>query len=55
MLSTDTCLRGHLRAFGGHGFDHLLVNVLPALRDAGVSEEQIQIMMVENPARLLPF
>jgi predicted metal-dependent phosphotriesterase family hydrolase len=55
LLSTDTCLRGHLRAFGGHGFDHLLVNVLPALRQAGVSEEQIQIMMVENPARLLPF
>ncbi len=55
LLSTDTTLRGHLHAFGGHGYDHLLVKILPQLRAAGVGEEQIHIMLVENPARLLPF
>jgi phosphotriesterase-related protein len=30
---------------------HILDNVLPALRQAGVSEAQIQAMTVENPRR----
>jgi phosphotriesterase-related protein len=55
LLSTDTCLRPHLHAFGGHGYDHLAIKILPSLRDAGVSEEQIRIMLIENPARILPF
>jgi phosphotriesterase-related protein len=55
LLSTDTTLRPHLHAFGGHGYDHLIVKILPELRAQGVSHEQIQTMMVENPARLLPF
>jgi phosphotriesterase-related protein len=55
LLSTDTCQRPHLHAFGGHGYDHLAVKILPALRQAGVSEEQIHIMLLENPARILPF
>jgi len=55
LLSTDVTLRHHLHAYGGHGYDHLAENVLPALRKAGVSEEQIHIMTVVNPARVLPF
>lgn len=55
LLSTDVTLRPHLHAFGGHGYDHLAVHILPALREAGVSEEQIHIMTVANPARVLPF
>jgi predicted metal-dependent phosphotriesterase family hydrolase len=55
LLSTDTCQRTHLHAFGGHGYDHLIVKILPALKEAGVSDEQIHVMMFENPARLLPF
>lgn len=55
LLSTDTCQRPHLHAFGGHGYDHVATKILPALRDAGVAEEQISIMLVENPARILPF
>ena len=31
---------------------HILDNVLPALRQAGVSEEQIRLMTVENPRRI---
>jgi len=28
---------------------HIFKNILPALRNAGVSEEKIQTLMVENP------
>jgi predicted metal-dependent phosphotriesterase family hydrolase len=55
LLSTDTCRRPHLHAFGGHGYDHIALKVLPSLRAAGVSDEQIHTMLVENPARVLPF
>jgi len=36
-----------------HGFSHLLRNFLPILRAAGIREEAIHTMLVENPARLL--
>lgn len=55
LLSSDVCLRSHLRANGGIGYDYVLVNFVPALRKAGVGEEQIRIMTVENPRRLLAF
>jgi phosphotriesterase-related protein len=31
---------------------HIADDVLPALRERGVSEEQIDIMLVENPRRM---
>ena len=55
LLSVDVCARSHLHAYGGKGYDHLSTKILPALREKGVSEEQIHIMTVENPARVLPF
>jgi phosphotriesterase-related protein len=32
-------------------FDHLFDDVLPALRERGVTESQIQAMLVDNPRR----
>lgn len=34
-------------------FTHLFTGILPALRQAGVSDEQIQVMTVDNPRRFL--
>lgn len=34
-------------------FDHIPNDVLPALRDRGVTEQQIDAMLVDNPRRLL--
>ncbi len=55
LLSSDVCLRSHLHLNGGIGYDHVLAKFLPALREAGVSEEQIEMMTVENPKRVLAF
>jgi len=55
LLATDRCWRSDLHAYGGVGYDHILVNFLPMLRQAGVSEGQIHIITVENPKRVLPF
>jgi predicted metal-dependent phosphotriesterase family hydrolase len=53
LLSMDACLRSRLHAWGGHGLDYLSRTFLPALREAGVGDEDIHAIMVENPARVL--
>jgi predicted metal-dependent phosphotriesterase family hydrolase len=55
LLSTDRCRRSDLRLYGGEGYDHLLVNFIPMLKDAGISDEQIRMMLVENPKRILAY
>ncbi len=55
LLSTDRCWRSDLHAYGGVGYDHILRSFIPMLKAAGVSDEQIQIMTVENPKRVLPY
>ncbi len=53
LLSTDRCRRSDLRLYGGKGYDHLLVDFMPRLREAGVTQEEINIMTVENPKSIL--
>jgi phosphotriesterase-related protein len=51
MLAGDICMKSHLRAYGGKGYDHVPRRFLPLLRNLGVTEEAIHAMTVENPAR----
>jgi phosphotriesterase-related protein len=53
LLGGDICMKSHLRAYGGKGYDHVSREFLPLLRTNGVSEEQIHAMTVANPARAL--
>jgi phosphotriesterase-related protein len=53
LLSHDVCLRSHLRASGGGGYDFLLTEFLPRLQAEGVSAETIGVITVDNPRRAL--
>ena len=53
LLSCDLCLKNLMHRYGGWGYDHLLTNVLPMMEEAGISKEQIQTLLVENPANWL--
>lgn len=53
MLSQDVCLKSDLVAYGGLGYDFVPTGFSSAMREAGVSDEQIHQMMVENPRRAL--
>ena len=55
LISQDTCMKHLYVTYGGHGYAHILNNVVPWMRRAGISEEQIHTLLVENPKRLLPF
>ena len=55
LLSHDVCWKVHLKRYGGFGFSFILEKFLPHLRERGVTDSQIDKMMVENPKRVLPF
>ncbi len=50
LLSCDVCLKTLLRSYGGWGYDHVLVNIVPMLQEEGLSDTQIHQLIVENPA-----
>ena len=53
ILSQDVCFRSTLHAHGGNGYDYLLTDVVPRLREAGMSENTIRTILVDNPRRAL--
>ena len=55
LISQDVCIKFLYVTYGGAGYAHILRNVVPWMRRAGISDEQIHTMMVENPKRVLSF
>ena len=55
LLSHDICWKTSLKAYAGLGYTFIQEYFLPRLRELGASEVQVDKMMVENPARVLPF
>ena len=53
LLSQDVCHDSQLRRYGGNGYTYLAETFLPRLREAGVSDDEIQAITIENPMRLL--
>ncbi len=53
LVSQDMCSRSRFKTNGGHGYQHLIDNFLPMLREEGVDEEAIHAMTHLNPARIL--
>ena len=53
ILSSDLARRTLLRRYGGRGYSTVLADFVPMLLQRGVSASQIEIMLHENPLRLL--
>jgi len=53
LLSHDICTRTRLAGFGGHGYGHLIANVVPLMRDRGFTAAEIDGLMRDNPRRFL--
>lgn len=53
VLSGNVGRKSYWHAYGGIGYDYCLREFLPKLREAGVSEEEIHTLIVENPRRIL--
>ncbi len=53
LLCCDVCLKSLLCTYGGHGYAHVLENIVPRLYEEGVTPEQVSVMLRDNPARFL--
>ena len=53
LFSQDVCWRSDYVAYGGRGYAYVLTGLREELRGLGVSEEQFQQIVVENPRRAL--
>lgn len=53
VLANEIAFKMGYRSCGGFGYGHLLQSIVPELRFRGVTDEQLQAMLVDNPARLL--
>ncbi len=52
-ISQDLMRTYHLKSHGGHGYGYLLEKFVPMLHQLGVTAEQIQVLLVDNPRRIL--
>ncbi len=55
LISRDVCYKVMLRSYGDGGYAHILKVILPRMKLKGISDEEIQIIIVENPRSILTF
>ena len=55
LVAHDICTKHRLVRYGGHGYGHILENILPRMAKRGFSAEEIEAIVVRNPARVLAF
>ena len=53
LVSQDVCMKMDLHRYGGKGYDHILVEIVPRIREAGVSDAELRDLLVNNPRRAL--
>lgn len=53
LITNDLCLKNMLHAYGGNGYDHILQNIVPMMREAGISPETVNRLLVLNPGELM--
>ena len=52
MLSMDITRRSHLKQNGGLGFGYLVETFVPMMKEAGISQKEITVMLQHNPYTL---
>ena len=55
LISHDIFFKQQLVRFGGHGYGHILSNVVPMMQEKRINEENINRILIENPKRLFTF
>ncbi len=55
LMSHDIAYKHCLTRWGGFGYHHLLLSVMPRLRHKGADDKTIQTLLVDNPRRAFVF
>ena len=55
LIAHDVCYKSHYKQYGGKGFDYIITGIIPRLRKHGFSNKDINMMLVDNPAKAVAF
>lgn len=55
VIGHDIHTKHRLMKFGGHGFSHIIANVLPKMKRRGFSDNDIKKILIDNPKKWLTF
>ena len=55
LVSHDFCVKIQLTRYGGYGYGYILQYSVPLMRRKGMSEEQINTILIDNPKNALCF
>jgi phosphotriesterase-related protein len=55
VIAQDICSKHRLVKYGGHGYGHILENIVPRMAEKGYSEGDIDSLLISNPAKVLAF
>ncbi|KAK7501098.1 hypothetical protein BaRGS_00007583 [Batillaria attramentaria] len=55
LVSHDIHTKHRLKKYGGHGYTHILENIVPKMRQRGISDETITKILRMNPQKWLAF
>jgi phosphotriesterase-related protein len=55
LMSHDIAYKHCLTKWGGFGYHHLLVNVIPRLRAKGADDKIVQTLLIDNPRRAFAY
>ena len=53
VIGQDIATKHRLVKYGGHGYAHILENIIPKMRRKGFPEDLVQAITVHNPATIL--
>jgi phosphotriesterase-related protein len=53
LISVDVCHKCLLHKYGGWGYDHILTNIVPMMLEEGITQQQIDVLMKNNPRLFL--
>jgi len=53
LVSTDICHKCLLHRYGGWGYDHILTNIVSMMSEYGITDQQIDVLLRDNPRDFL--
>lgn len=55
LVAHDIHTKNRLAKYGGHGYSHILRNIVPKMLTRGISQQQVDQILIDNPKRWLTF
>uniref|UniRef100_A0A8D0CDS2 N-acetyltaurine hydrolase n=1 Tax=Salvator merianae TaxID=96440 RepID=A0A8D0CDS2_SALMN len=55
LIAHDIHTKNRLKKYGGHGYSHILENIVPKMRVRGISQDKIDKLLKANPRQWLTF